>query len=1297
MAVKAGLLPAEVAARIARSLRVQTSYAVPRGAVRSWAALLKHWVVAASRPVPEGQACALAYCAGLVLQRGLPTGQVRARIALAERGDWLGLLNSAVEHAKSVPRGARDRARLARVRMTYGDVSGACRVINGRTMRRTTPLEVETLFPRRQDAAPAPFRPPDDDWIAAAAPGWKSACRAKIEAAADREARDSAWDVAVLSALGGPCAAPGHDGLRGGHVRVATGVPSLELTARLGHLVELLTEGLMADPAFGDVVVHAVPKANGGIRPIGCGSVVRRTAARIANRSLTDALAPGLVSAGQFAAAPDGTRRVHLRLRQLVLRGYAVLRVDVANAFGTVERRPLLEAIDGCHAPGVKLARLLYSSDTRARHAVHPGEPFQMDRGVVQGCAFSALLFAATLAKAITGGLPDVRVAPPVGALEIPDDAYMASYADDMFFASKRVDDLAAIAARIPAAIGAIGLATADKSELLCGEGVAVPDALQLFVGGRVVPVMDVLGAPIAPPTPAGALAEHERVLARCAKAKELVRGFKRFQDPQYVLRALAIAGVWSRAEHVLSLAGERPDAELAALEEVEVEVLKEGALGPWAVDLDAAGWAIATLPPLLGGLGLRSPTAEGAHCAENTMTRVALVEAGDGEGLRTLKAKLQDQKSLRHGRVRQALYQVLSDTDVVRLYWAPVNRANLATDFIPSPYDSTLLSPAAGQARTALDLALPPLGKGVDLPCSHRCRTGEMVSSIGDSSERCRHHLMTCGGHFTTRHTGLLRAIHAHTSDLGEYRDSILAERDVCDLTGAPVPPDQRGARPGDLTYESAIGHIFVDVTVSMPFRAVEAQAALIRAGRVPQPLTDPPLVAMAVKDKAENAKRVRQAGSHFRAIGLSAYGGIPDRAMRHIREMAAAFEANAPVKTPVGQRSRAQRLASAMATAVRAEPARQLARLKATLPPEIADRQLRETSGALGGDDARSAAFLAALLALEAPTGTPPSVPHRGSGRWFGGHAPAAAPPPARERSQPQEGDDEEGWPEDDPPPPPAPRPAPSSPSLLLAPPHAAAACPPPALRPRQQSRPAMSPRGARGPGRGRAGAADQSARGLTAPALSIPAPIPPWLPAPPAVLGSAAAAVDMAALARALQAAPALRNAMAANTHPLGLPMSPPSRASRGPSAPTQPANNPSAGVDGTSAQPTSNLSTQAKASAKVEPASAPRPGNRGAAHSTLNRFRAGDQDAGPGASAAGALQQDGAGQKPAGAGASAAGDPPAKGPDGPLHLADGRGSEPQAGHGVDADTLNCPGSRDGQNSQRKDADAGGPTAS
>ena len=227
--------------------------------------------------------------------------------------------------------------------------------------------------------------------------------------------------------------------------------------------------------------------------------------------------------------------------------------------------------------------------------------------------------------------------------------------------------------------------------------------------------------------------------------------------------------------------------AELEALEAAEARALQT-ALGPWAADLDAAGWAIATLPTRFGGLGLRSPTAESFGYAERTLQRVNAAEADDWRTVVALKQAAEKSRDSEHDITLRALAQVLPDGDVVRLFDTHETRANAALDLNANTRDGTLLPPKVAHAFLAQTLALAPLGKDANGPCGVRCATEDPWQEIGDADDRARHHPLVCKRNLSKRHTRLARAIVRHAADLRDTSINLQLERDVDPITGQPV-----------------------------------------------------------------------------------------------------------------------------------------------------------------------------------------------------------------------------------------------------------------------------------------------------------------------------------------------------------------------------------------------------------------------------------------------------------------------------------------------------------------------------
>ena len=513
-----------------------------------------------------------------------------------------------------------------------------------------------------------------------------------------------------------------------------------------------------------------------------------------------------------------------------------------------------------------------------------PGASFLIDRGVIQGCAFASGLFATALSRTLKAGLPGVLIAPPAGSPDADYDLrgqYMVAYADDLHVASRDNATLAATYRDISRIIGTLGLAMAPgKSRLMMGEDNEVPGDLI----NALTPCLDVLGAPIAPP--GAEVLEANRVGEALAEIRPIIASIAELPDPQHVVRALSLAGAWSRAEHIVSLASRLPADALAELEEAEAQALK-AALGQWACELDPVAWAIATLPTRYGGLGLRSPTAEARGHARLTARRIELLETGQSVALGIHRIGVKGAADARHSVTLGALATVLPDTDLARLRLAPADRGGLVFEIDAAYHAGTLLAPNVANALIALALALPPLGKNVSHACGSLCHVPADDNDldytvIGDDTEKSLHHVLTCKSLYTTRHTAIVRAIASHASDLRNTNARLWVECDV-DTTGAPIPPASRDKRPGDVAYRVGNGYVFVDVTVATPYAAVAGIAGSTRTGAPLPKASDMVMTALRRKYTEENAKRVQAARAEYKPIAFTGYGGIGKRAMRH------------------------------------------------------------------------------------------------------------------------------------------------------------------------------------------------------------------------------------------------------------------------------------------------------------------------------------------------------------------------------------------------------------------------------
>ena len=235
--------------------------------------------------------------------------------------------------------------------------------------------------------------------------------------------------------------------------------------------------------------VFALRKPNGKLRPVACGSVLRRLAARAACAAFREDIRQACGTMLQYAVGRRaGCEQVHKAIAALTCAApqSVVLKFDCSNAFNTMPRQLILDAVVA-RAPG--LAWIV------CKWLVHPtthlfwgegrkGLPLVATSGVDQGCPLSPALFAIALAAPLQRVLDQLQILSPT--------CRVFSYLDDIY-AVVPCEVAERAAAAVVAELQGCGLTVnADKTSVWTADPRApLPQSLQ----GLRVDRCQVLGA----------------------------------------------------------------------------------------------------------------------------------------------------------------------------------------------------------------------------------------------------------------------------------------------------------------------------------------------------------------------------------------------------------------------------------------------------------------------------------------------------------------------------------------------------------------------------------------------------------------------------------------------------------------------------------------------------------------------------------------------------------------------------------------------------------------------------------
>ena len=800
---------------------------------------------------------------------------------------------------------------------------------------------------------PPPLAPlPAPEPFPRAGPGVASTLRSDIEQAAnaaDTEKRHG-WAYWVNRALLRPrwSCAHGPDGMRYSHLRQLVVLPDvgLRLLALIEQLVDLVASGRYC-PNLQDVSVTAVPKPQGGVRPIGVSSIWRRMPMFIAAARL-ESLTPPLLALGQFATAPAGPQIFARRTRRCVEGGLYVARLDIRNAYGCVDRARIMAVLDSITAEAralrqdvgaLKTIRAAYGAAEDSYWARSGRDPvvISTERGITQGCPAGSLVFALVMADVLgrttralaSAGYEAAPLPAPDQPLPRGTQVALGALHDDIVVASPDqpalIEALEALTAALDAAGMQLGLDD-GKSLLLVDDGADVSDALFAALGRRRDSVAKCAGIPISTTSPSARRRADELLTSTVHDCLRPLRALEH-AHPQDTVKVLAVAGARCRTLYHAACTHDSPAWPALRREADQLtRSLLAHALGPQAEVTTEHQWLMALLPAREGGLGVHSCTLE-AELDRRAARVLDARDVGSEDDLATAMAALDTTRARLHRHLA-----TLADTvsrgnaleTVQRAHQKHGEVASLWTANV-SHRDRTLMPPRVASKAIATYLLAPAVESLAHCGEARHFRGGafaDAAPSVGPTGA-ARHHQLVCPVMATRRHNAACAALRDVAHSLG-HRVVMLEQG--CSDHGTPFPAAHRPSGvgvPGDLVVRCSAGpYVFADLTVALPAALLKDEAALLRNGKPARMLITQ--AAHARKTARGSAgEDVMRKGALFAPMAFSAFGAADKATMSSLGVVARAVDSHNSVPPPLGHPSLHTRLLAAAVSAILAENA--------------------------------------------------------------------------------------------------------------------------------------------------------------------------------------------------------------------------------------------------------------------------------------------------------------------------------------------------------------------------------------
>ncbi|GJP43967.1 hypothetical protein CLOM_g3365 [Closterium sp. NIES-68] len=228
----------------------------------------------------------------------------------------------------------------------------------------------------------------------------------------------------------------------------------LSCQTHLPHLLQLFQNWLQGDlplevrPYFTASTLVALQKPQGGVRPIAIGEVLPHLLSRCVTLHYKQQIRDFFLPCLQFGVAVPAGIEVMAHAVQSALSlhpEWVVLQLDVANAFNSVSRAAMFDALRHSPFSGlIPFFRLFYASPSPLYYRNGPAiETLQSASGVRQGDPCGPFLYALTQLLAIR---PTQQQSPSILVTSYADDTYLVGPANEVFAAytalTTRLSDL---------------------------------------------------------------------------------------------------------------------------------------------------------------------------------------------------------------------------------------------------------------------------------------------------------------------------------------------------------------------------------------------------------------------------------------------------------------------------------------------------------------------------------------------------------------------------------------------------------------------------------------------------------------------------------------------------------------------------------------------------------------------------------------------------------------------------------------------------------------------------------------